>query len=207
MKEAGNSSHIKNSQRLDLSRRKVLFATLFLGLGALFLKTTSLMFSFLKPPVKKNSFGGTIHVGNLAELPAQGAPPKHIPQGRFWLIHGEQGVSALHSSCTHLDCLFTWDKGKNCFVCPCHGSEFSTEGELLKGPATRSLDRFPVTVVDKDSNLIRGNDQLKGGPVQISDLLKSSTTGEEENNQGQQSNHLAFLQVDTGTKISGPTVS
>jgi Rieske Fe-S protein len=32
-------------------------------------------------------------------------------------------------------------------VCPCHGSEYSLEGAVLKGPTQRALDRFPVREV------------------------------------------------------------
>jgi cytochrome b6-f complex iron-sulfur subunit len=38
-------------------------------------------------------------------------------------------------------------------VCPCHGSEYSNEGEVLKGPTQRPLRRLPVTL-DADRILI-----------------------------------------------------
>jgi len=31
-------------------------------------------------------------------------------------------------------------------VCPCHGSEYTRAGAVLKGPTQRPLRRFPVTV-------------------------------------------------------------
>jgi cytochrome b6-f complex iron-sulfur subunit len=32
-------------------------------------------------------------------------------------------------------------------VCPCHGSEYTNTGEVLKGPTQRPLRRIPVSVV------------------------------------------------------------
>lgn len=51
--------------------------------------------------------------------------------------------------CTHMGCILNIDVNKNCFVCPCHSSEFSYDGERLKGPAKRNLDIIPSYVKDK----------------------------------------------------------
>lgn len=41
--------------------------------------------------------------------------------------------------CPHRGCLVDYNKEKNEFICPCHGSTFNIEGKLLKGPATKDL--------------------------------------------------------------------
>ena len=46
--------------------------------------------------------------------------------------------------CPHLGCRFAWDDGGNKFACPCHGSQFTHEGEHLAGPAPRGLDPLPL---------------------------------------------------------------
>ncbi|MBN1560525.1 Rieske 2Fe-2S domain-containing protein, partial [candidate division KSB1 bacterium] len=53
---------------------------------------------------------------------------------------GVRGVSAL---CTHLGC--TLEKSDDGFICPCHGSSFSSTGLVLSGPAPQSLAWFQVS--------------------------------------------------------------
>jgi menaquinol-cytochrome c reductase iron-sulfur subunit len=45
--------------------------------------------------------------------------------------------------CPHLGCRFVWDDSNTRFACPCHGSQFNSEGEHLAGPAPRGLDPLP----------------------------------------------------------------
>ncbi len=51
---------------------------------------------------------------------------------------------ALRMYCPHKGCVVEERTDK--LVCPCHGSEFARNGQLLKGPARSSLQRFPVSV-------------------------------------------------------------
>ena len=46
--------------------------------------------------------------------------------------------------CPHLGCRFLWDDAGNKFACPCHGSQFTREGEHTAGPAPRGLDPLPL---------------------------------------------------------------
>lgn len=198
--DLGKNSHNRTSR---VNRRYILISALVLGLGAIFVKMATLFGSFLRPPVKPNSYGGMMRFGTLAELPPPGGAPQHVSAGRFWLVHEEDGISALHSSCTHLDCLFTWDKDKGMFVCPCHGSEFARDGSLLKGPATRSLDRFPVSLVADDSGLIRAADIEVAAPVPVKDLQRVQAPKGKNGEVEPQKPQVIFVQVDTGQKVTG----
>ena len=49
--------------------------------------------------------------------------------------------NAMTAICTHEQCTIT-GFGNQTFTCPCHGSQYSTTGSVVKGPASRSLQRF-----------------------------------------------------------------
>jgi menaquinol-cytochrome c reductase iron-sulfur subunit len=55
-------------------------------------------------------------------------------------------VTVFSPICTHLGCRYNWHPDRHEFVCPCHGSIFSTTGEVLGGPAPRSLDTLPEKI-------------------------------------------------------------
>jgi cytochrome b6-f complex iron-sulfur subunit len=67
--------------------------------------------------------------------------------GRFYLARLEDGgFIALSLRCTHLGCSINWEESKKSFVCPCHSSSFSIDGDVLNPPAPKALDYFPVKI-------------------------------------------------------------
>lgn len=49
-------------------------------------------------------------------------------------------IEILSLKCTHLGCTIKYYNGT--FKCPCHGSEFDSNGNPLKGPATKPLIKY-----------------------------------------------------------------
>ena len=78
-----------------------------------------------------------------------------VPPGRAVAIfRDEGGVYAISQVCTHLGCIVKAEADG--FHCPCHGSRFTPEGAVAKGPAPAPLPWRKVTldgatcVVDED---------------------------------------------------------
>ena len=70
-------------------------------------------------------------------------------------VHVSQGCfRAVWRICTHGACEVEFQPDLNGVECPCHGSRFSLEGTVLRGPATRALAAFPA-VRDGDQLWIR----------------------------------------------------
>jgi len=108
-------------------------------------------------PKNISGFGAPVDV-SASKIPAPGADPVHVAEGRFWLVNipaGEAdspgGLLALYQKCPHLGCTVPWradfDFGgkKGWFRCPCHGSTFTKEGGILvSGPSPRSMDTMAI---------------------------------------------------------------
>ena len=54
---------------------------------------------------------------------------------------GDNAFSAFSAICTHQTCTIT-GFANNRFVCPCHGSQFDTSGNVVSGPAAQRLSRY-----------------------------------------------------------------
>lgn len=102
---------------------------------------------FLAPRSAEGEFGGVFDLGPVANYPAGSVTP--IEAGRFYLVRlDDGGLLAMYRRCTHLGCSVPFDPASGRFVCPCHGSEFTMEGDVLNAPASRPLDLFTLTVED-----------------------------------------------------------
>jgi glycine/D-amino acid oxidase-like deaminating enzyme/nitrite reductase/ring-hydroxylating ferredoxin subunit len=49
------------------------------------------------------------------------------------------GLHERSAICTHAGCVVHWNSLEKCWDCPCHGSQFSIDGEVLNGPAIYDL--------------------------------------------------------------------
>jgi cytochrome b6-f complex iron-sulfur subunit len=69
--------------------------------------------------------------------------PADLPEGvqffgKVVVIKKNDRLKIFSTSCTHLGCRIKNIENNN-FVCPCHGSMFNINGEVLKGPASKPL--------------------------------------------------------------------
>ena len=59
---------------------------------------------------------------------------------RLAVFRDEDGELHVRSAtCTHLACSVAWNAAEKSWDCPCHGSRFDVDGEVLHGPATTAL--------------------------------------------------------------------
>ena len=65
--------------------------------------------------------------------------------------HTDEGIIAISLVCTHLGC--TVEEDETGFTCPCHGSRYSKNGEVLEGPATKDLLRYRIE--EQEDNILR----------------------------------------------------
>lgn len=69
----------------------------------------------------------------------------YFPQQKLWLYRTKDGFHAISAVCTHLGCISTRsDDGQ--FLCPCHGSRFDAEGNVMGGPAPKALVWLELSV-------------------------------------------------------------
>jgi len=72
---------------------------------------------------------------------------------RFFVVRERDRVYALSARCAHLGCTVNWFSDLDIFKCPCHGSEYHSNGVNFAGPAPRPLDRLRIEL-DVDGQLL-----------------------------------------------------
>ncbi len=100
----------------------------------------------VKPTDSKMSVGFTL-VGSVADLDKNG-----YLQTQTVAVLRDQNNSekliAVNPKCTHQGCDVKWSAGQKRYECPCHGSNFGADGEVLNGPATKPLAVYSAKIVD-----------------------------------------------------------
>ncbi len=57
----------------------------------------------------------------------------------FLVKTGDDRVTALSSTCTHLGCRVSWDPNAQVLKCPCHGGVYDRTGAVKAGPPPTPL--------------------------------------------------------------------
>ncbi len=61
------------------------------------------------------------------------------------IFKDEKGnVHAVNPACTHIKCEVSWNSSERSWDCPCHGSRFDIDGEMLTGPARKDLEKIDL---------------------------------------------------------------
>jgi cytochrome b6-f complex iron-sulfur subunit len=116
---------------------------------------------FLVPPLEVSE-GGGILAKDKNGTPITARQLLAEPSGTRALIAGlageptyltiqDNGVLApmgIVDNCTHLGCTFPWNPAEQQFQCPCHGSRYTPEGVVVRGPANLPLKIVHVAIQD-----------------------------------------------------------
>ncbi|OGO42653.1 MAG: hypothetical protein A2W36_05205 [Chloroflexi bacterium RBG_16_58_14] len=171
-------------KRAPINRREFLTLAWLASLGFLTLDIAGVSYLFSIPIFKEGEFGGVVDMGTVSELPPAGTAPANHPKVKIWLSNTDEGLVALYKVCTHLGCLYNWNNQEGKFICPCHGSQFTAEGQYIQGPAPRSLDKFAVSAINSQTG------EVLAGPTAGPMLLEGVPAD-------------AIIQVNTGDKTKG----
>lgn len=73
--------------------------------------------------------------------------------GEYIVVNHDDTTIAYSAHCTHLGCKIDKVEGDR-FVCPCHGSQYNLNGQVLKGPAYKNLKTLPSRISEDGNTII-----------------------------------------------------
>lgn len=141
------------AERIGMSRKNFiqLLTRILLSLaGLLGINGLVRYLSYREPPKPPEQ----IPIGTLNDFP-DGSQTLRLEIPAAITRSGDQ-VQAVNLTCTHLGCLVEPDGGD--FLCPCHGSRFSPQGEMMRGPAEKDLLKFKVEFDEGGQIILVEND-------------------------------------------------
>ena len=148
-----NSMNRRESDRRGLDRR----GFVQIAAGAIFASSLGACASLQTVPVQSRSGVIRLAVGDYPQLERVGGflriQPPALEHHLVVLSQEGGGYAVVSPVCTHRGC--TVDVASDRLACPCHGSEYDRAGQVLKGPAERSLERYPAELTPGGELVIR----------------------------------------------------
>ena len=79
-------------------------------------------------------------IGKIENFPV--GTTRKIDDKNVFIFSDNDGLFAISAVCTHLGCIIS--PSEVGFQCPCHGSQYDQEGNVIGGPAPRPLEWFEI---------------------------------------------------------------
>src|SRR5690349_18339740 len=86
-----------------------------------------------KPAAGGGATGGKVDIGPMTDYASDGITDKFMRPNKFAVVRNDGKIYACSARCTHKSSPLKVKDGH--FACPSHGSEFSPQGTVTKGPA------------------------------------------------------------------------
>ncbi len=88
-------------------------------------------------------------VGTVEELAQTGQLLKEeSPVGSILIVATSKtkDLIAVNPTCPHMGCIVEWEAKEEIFVCPCHGSKFALDGNVIEGLAIEPLEKYTAKI-------------------------------------------------------------
>ncbi|MHB8482994.1 MAG: QcrA and Rieske domain-containing protein [Nitrospiria bacterium] len=147
-----NEDKNKSSKSNEMSRRKFFnligWGGLLASVGGSAVGTYKFMFPTVlyEPPT-------VFKIGKISDF-GMGVDERLKKERQIWVVRNERGLYVLIAICRHLGCTPNWFSDQHVFRCPCHGSIYDIYGNVLGGPAPRTLWRAAVSIDPIDHQVV-----------------------------------------------------
>ncbi len=98
--------------------------------------------------------GIAVDLGPATDYAPDGVYDHSRDQGLFIVRQGGT-LRIVSAICTHRGCRLN-EAPDGHFACKCHGSEFSSQGQVIEGPATKDLPILPFAVNPAGNLVVNG---------------------------------------------------
>lgn len=154
----GPKCDLKITPEKEMTRRD------FLGIAALWSFITAWVLTFIglgkfPMPALLPSVSNIFKIGKADDLPV--GTDKINTEKSVRIVRDDKGFYAVSLICTHLGCIVAkTDKG---YACPCHGSKFDQQGNVVAGPAPKGLNWLEISQLPSGKLVINADKYVKSG--------------------------------------------
>ncbi|MBI4378337.1 MAG: Rieske 2Fe-2S domain-containing protein [Nitrospinae bacterium] len=148
-----------NEFEARISRRSFFHITGWTGLGAFLASSGVAAARFFYPKILYEP-SSTFNAGKPEEYAAPSGNEEVVVDERWkksqrvWIVRNKEGIYVMVALCPHLGCTPNWFPGEVRFKCPCHGSNFNPDGEVVAGPSPEPLYRARIELASDGSMVI-----------------------------------------------------
>jgi cytochrome b6-f complex iron-sulfur subunit len=135
-----------------IERRRFVNWFLGTGFGALIASVLYPIVRYVSPPRIPEAAANQVDAGpaNDPQLLEKGFKIARFGAEPVLLVRlSDTDFRAYSATCTHLDCIVTYQKDQTRIFCNCHGGQYDMNGRNVGGPPPRPLTVFKVNLVTK----------------------------------------------------------